>query len=92
VLVNLLSNALKYSPREAPVTVWGVTDRGSGISSEDLPHIFDRFYRAEKTSQTEGLGLGLAITRMLVRAHGGKIEVESRVGEGSTFTVWLPAG
>ena len=100
ILVNLLSNALKYSPggtevrvgaeREAQqVRIW-VQDRGMGILPEDLPHIFERFYRAKGARKTEGLGLGLYITRMLVEAHGGRIWVESETGKGSTFSFTLP--
>ncbi len=100
ILVNLLSNALKYSPggtevrvgaeREAQqVRIW-VQDRGMGILPEDLPHIFERFYRAKGVRKTEGLGLGLYITRMLVEAHGGRIWVESETGKGSTFSFTLP--
>ncbi|NEB37145.1 HAMP domain-containing histidine kinase [Streptomyces sp. SID14515] len=71
-----------------------VTDTGSGIPAEDLPHVFDRFWRAEKSRsrRTGGSGLGLAIVRKLVEAHGGTVEVTSTEGEGSTFTLRLPAG
>ncbi|HEY3445157.1 MAG TPA: ATP-binding protein [Myxococcales bacterium] len=100
ILVNLVSNALKYSEPDAPVVVEcrperrgvevAVIDRGVGIDAGELPHIFERYYRATRTKGTEGLGLGLSITRMLVAAHGGRIKVESTPGLGSTFTVWLP--
>lgn len=111
IMMNLLSNALKYSSLEAPVTisarregdevVISVTDRGSGIAPEDLPNIFARFYRARGARHTEGIGLGLYITRLLVEAHavpsadgkgtvGGRIWVESRPGVGSTFSFTLP--
>ncbi len=100
ILVNLLSNALKYSPegtevrvgaerRDRQVRIW-VQDRGIGIPTEDRPHLFERFYRAKGARQAEGLGLGLYITRMLVEAHGGRIWVESDVGKGSTFSFTLP--
>jgi signal transduction histidine kinase len=70
-----------------------VTDTGSGIAPEDLPYVFDRFYRADKSRQRTGSesGLGLAIAKSLVEAHGGSISVESRLGEGTTFTVALPS-
>jgi signal transduction histidine kinase len=101
ILVNLVSNALKYSPPQGEVTVrveraeggavLAVSDRGVGIAPEDLPHVFDRFFRARGARQPEGLGLGLYITRLLVYAHGGRIEVASQLGCGSTFEVFLPA-
>jgi PAS domain S-box-containing protein len=100
VVVNLLTNALKYSPPGSEVLVEAgpagdrvsvdVTDRGDGIGQEDLPRIFDRFYRARSARVTEGLGLGLYIARMLVEAHGGTIHAESTVGAGSRFHVVLP--
>jgi polar amino acid transport system substrate-binding protein len=69
--------------------VWvAFADTGQGIAPEALPHVFDPFY----TTKVEGLGLGLYITRSIVEEHGGRIEVESLLGEGTTFTVWLPAG
>ena len=98
IVVNLLSNALKYSAPGTPVTismvlrdgevVTSVEDRGSGIQPQDLPHIFERYYRP-RTSQG-GVGLGLYITKQLVQAHGGRIWVESVPGEGSTFSFGLP--
>jgi len=102
ILVNLLSNALKYSDPGTPVTVrlalgdgWVITsiiDRGRGIAPEDLPHMFERYYRtaAAREQRREGLGLGLYITRMLVEAHGGHIWVQSELGKGSTFSFSLP--
>ena len=100
VLDNLLSNAIKYSPEGGEIVISAetadkdarlcVTDRGQGISAETLPHLFERFYRADNAGSTPGLGLGLYITRMLVEAHGGRIWAESTVGEGSTFIVTLP--
>ncbi len=98
ILTNLLTNALKYSTGRVLVRVaatdgWvkvSVIDCGQGIPPEELPHLFDRFYRAKGTRRTEGLGLGLYITRMLVEAHGGRIWVESEPGQGSTFSFTLP--
>lgn len=98
VVMNLLSNALKYSSasvllRVARVRdniVFSVQDSGPGIPTGDLPRIFDRFFRAGGNRTHEGIGLGLFIVRLLVEAHGGKIWVESRVGEGSTFFFTLP--
>ena len=101
ILVNLLTNALKYSPSQGEITLElasdpdgvaiVVTDRGIGIAPEDVPHVFERFFRARGARQPEGLGLGLYITRLLVHAHGGRIEVASQLGQGSTFRVVLPA-
>ncbi|MFN8525731.1 MAG: PAS domain S-box protein [Chloroflexota bacterium] len=101
VLANLLSNAIKYSPEGGEVLVrverqglWAtveVVDQGVGIAAELLPWIFDRFYRVTTTERTvKGLGLGLFITRSLVEAHGGTINVWSEPGVGSTFRVTLP--
>ena len=100
ICINLLSNALKYSTPGTPVLVRGrahehvvmvsVTDQGPGIAPQDVPRLFERFYRAQDTSKTEGLGLGLYITRLLIEAHGGHIWAESEVGVGSTFYFTLP--
>ncbi|MGE5704049.1 MAG: ATP-binding protein [Clostridia bacterium] len=100
LLVILLDNALTYSNEaidlviaEQPLQVsMSVTDRGVGIPPEDVPHIFERFYRVDKarTRETGGTGLGLSIAKRLVDAHGGRIEVVSEVGRGTTFTVILP--
>ncbi|ACB75123.1 sensor histidine kinase [Opitutus terrae] len=102
VVTNLVGNAIHHSSREARVrieltatassAVLVVADNGEGISPADLPHIFDRFYRADKSRrQTEGrTGLGLAISKAIVEAHGGRIEATSELGRGSTFVVRLP--
>jgi signal transduction histidine kinase len=99
---NLAHNAVRYSPdgRVVSVTVAApdgqavvsVTDQGCGIAPQDLPHIFERFYRADeaRTRETGGTGLGLAIADQIVRSHGGRIEVVSTPDEGSTFVVRLP--
>ncbi len=101
VFANLLTNALKYSPENSEIVMSvsqvgenaqaTVADHGVGIPPEALPHLFDRFFRAEGAAhQAQGLGLGLYITRRIVEAHGGAISVESEPGRGSTFTVALP--
>lgn len=100
ILTNLLSNALKYSGADAEVRLdaanadrlitVSVTDAGVGIPEEEIPHLFDRYYRATGTRRAEGLGLGLYIARELVVAHGGTIWVESEPGKGSTFSFTLP--
>ena len=100
VLTNLLDNALKFTPEHGRVTLgaasvgesvhlW-VEDSGPGISADDLPHIFERFYRGH--SSARGSGLGLAIAQSISAAHGGQVMVESQPGHGSRFTVALPAG
>ena len=102
LLLNLLDNAIKYTPSGGRVTAgWStdgtrvelwVRDTGAGIAPEHLPHIFDRFYRADKArSRAEGgVGLGLSICRWIAEAHGGSISAESAPGQGATFTVRLP--
>jgi len=102
VLRNLLENALTHTPSGGEIAVaahdegqWvrvSVRDTGSGIAAEDLPYVFERFYRADKSRSraTGGAGLGLAIARQLVEAHGGRIEVESAIGQGTQFTFTLP--
>jgi PAS domain S-box-containing protein len=103
ILANLLSNAVKYSPEGGAVDVQirrldeevvvAVQDHGVGIPAHALPHLFDRFYRVKSTARsTEGLGLGLYITSLLVGAHGGRIWVESAPGEGTTIKFSLPYG
>ncbi|MEV0282507.1 ATP-binding protein [Kribbella sp. NPDC050820] len=103
-LGNLVSNAIRFTPSGGHVVVGvrrvddgyhlTVTDSGTGIADEHLPHLFDRFYRAEQSRSrtTGGSGLGLAITKHLAEAHDGRITVTSRVGSGSTFTIRIPAG
>jgi signal transduction histidine kinase len=67
-----------------------VSDTGIGISNDQLPHVFDRFYRADEARSTEGSGLGLAIARQIVEDHGGSMRARSILGEGSTFTIRIP--
>lgn len=100
IFLNLLTNALKYSPPDTEVLIRAekvdrevmvsVSDQGVGISPEDLPHIFERFYQPRGGRKAGGLGLGLYITKMLVEAHGGRIWVHSELGKGSTFYFTLP--
>lgn len=102
-LVNLLDNAVKYTEPGGTVTVKGkrdgteihliVSDTGCGISEEHIPRIFDRFYRADKARSREmgGTGLGLSIVKHVAQAHGGRVEVDSSPGHGSTFRIILPA-
>jgi signal transduction histidine kinase len=100
VLANLLHNACKFTPAGGTVRVRAVTvatsvqisvsDTGPGIPREDLPRVFDRFWHDRRTSKIRSTGLGLAIARGIVEAHGGRIWVESTPGQGSTFTFTLP--
>ncbi len=104
VFVNLIGNAISYTPKGGEVIISVgkmedqarllVSDNGPGIAPEDLPHIFERFYRGEKSrtrsKDGKGFGLGLSIAYWIVRNHGGRIEVDSTLGQGTTFCVWLP--
>jgi len=97
---NLLDNALKYTPQGGRVTasvegepdqvVLSVNDTGPGISDHDLPHVFDRFFRGDRSRSLPGTGLGLNLTLAIARAHGGDVRVTSVLGQGSTFTMTLP--
>ncbi|MCC6955982.1 MAG: PAS domain-containing sensor histidine kinase, partial [Anaerolineales bacterium] len=101
LITNLITNAIRYAP-QGEVQVFttgadericlGVRDTGIGIDPQDLPHIFDRFYRGRNVRQTEmhGTGLGLSIVKEIVDFHGGEIEVQSEPGKGSCLRVWLP--
>jgi two-component system OmpR family sensor kinase len=103
LFLNLVANAVQYTPSGGRVTLslrlvgeWthiSVTDTGPGIPAEELPHLFDRFYRVDRSrarkAQT-GAGLGLSIAYWIAHNHGGRIEVASEVGKGTTFSVWLP--
>lgn len=102
ILTNIVNNALKYTHEKGEVTIstfeegrmagFRVSDKGMGISSQDLPHIFERFYRGDKSRarKTGGVGIGLSIVKALVEAHKGKITVKSELEKGSTFTVLFP--
>ena len=102
VLVNLISNAVKYTPDGGEIlitlsdaedsVVFNISDNGAGIPEEEIPYIFERFYRADKSRNrnTGGSGIGLAIVKSIVMAHGGTVNVESRVNKGSNFIVTLP--
>ena len=100
MISNLLDNAIKYTPSGGSVTVFmnenntqvvvSVKDTGCGISSNDLPHIFERFYRCDQSRSQSGIGLGLSLARAIARAHGGDITADSLPNQGSTFTITLP--
>jgi signal transduction histidine kinase len=101
MIANLLDNAIKYTPPGGRVNMSihaasdrrikaEVIDTGIGISAEDLPHIFDRFYRCDPSRSQTGTGLGLSFARTVARAHGGDITVASKPDLGSTFSVILP--
>ncbi|MEK7565465.1 MAG: ATP-binding protein, partial [Patescibacteria group bacterium] len=99
-LLNILDNAIKYTPEKGTITLSlkkknsqvliEISDTGSGIAKEDLPHIFERFYRGGKTGKTFGSGLGLAIAQAAITSHHGEIKVTSKLGHGTTFTIILP--
>jgi two-component system phosphate regulon sensor histidine kinase PhoR len=103
-VVNLIDNAIKYSPESSEIRVLcyrdeqenvsiRVMDRGCGIPPEDLPRIFERFYRVDKARSRKlgGTGLGLSIVKHIAQAHGGRVDVQSQLGSGSTFTIRIPA-
>lgn len=99
-ILNILDNAIKFTPNSGSVSLSlslrenmaliHIKDTGTGIKKSDLPHIFDRFYRGSKTEKTLGSGLGLAIAQSIIKAHHGKIEVESKIRQGTTFSISLP--
>ena len=102
VCYNIIENASKYTPdggsitvrlrREGRDAVLDIADTGVGIPPEDVPHVFDRFYRVDKarSRDTGGTGLGLSIVQQIVRLHAGSVTVQSELGKGTTFTVQLP--
>jgi two-component system OmpR family sensor kinase len=100
VVTNLLTNAIEYNQdggevkvetcRDGDMAILTVSDTGRGISAEDMPRVFERFYRADKSRSSSNAGLGLAITRAIVAAHGGTIDVASKQNAGAVFTVRLP--
>jgi len=101
VLANLVHNAVKFTPSGGTVRLWAadagdgvafsVSDTGAGIDAADLGRVFERFYKADRARAGEGLGLGLAIAKHLVQAHGGRIEATSAgAGRGATFRFILP--
>ncbi len=101
VVANIVDNALKHTPPQGKVVIATrlfdskalieVRDTGKGISEKDLPHIFDRFYRGEKSRSSPGNGLGLSLARSMMRAHGGEISVSTAEGAGSTFSIIFPS-
>ena len=100
VLLNLIHNAIKFTPAGGTITISGwiegdslavsVKDTGVGITEDEVPRIFERFYKTDKARRSDGTGLGLAIAKHIVQAHGGMIGVASKIGEGAMFTFTLP--
>ena len=100
VITDLLSNALKFTPsggrvtigtrQQGPDAVLDVTDTGPGIPADELPRVFDRFWRGRQAAQTSGSGIGLSVAADLARAHGGQLTAASQPGHGTTMTLTLP--
>jgi signal transduction histidine kinase len=99
-LLNVLDNAIKHSTPNSQILITGykqakqavvtIRDQGQGIKESDLPHIFEQFYTADRSRQGRGVGLGLAIAKRIIEAHGGSITATSQFGEGASFTISLP--
>ncbi|MDE6708580.1 MAG: ATP-binding protein [Oscillospiraceae bacterium] len=99
-LFNILDNAVKYSPENSKIQITvksfemfvsiEVSDSGIGISEEELPRIFRRFYRGQNVREQNGVGIGLYLSRQIVEEQGGYIQVESKIGKGSVFKLFLP--
>ena len=101
-VTNIVDNAIKYTPSSGNIDIRGfrdkdveminvsITDSGIGIDTEDLPKIFNRFFRCDQSRATGGFGLGLSLARAIAHVHGGEIDVESSLGNGSVFTFCLP--
>ena len=102
MITNLLTNALKFTPAggrvtvqagpDGPAAILQVTDTGAGIPADELPRIFDRFWRGRDAAHVSGSGIGLAVAAELTRAHGGRLEARSEPGHGAQFTLTLPRG
>jgi two-component system, OmpR family, sensor histidine kinase BaeS len=103
ILSNILNNALKYTPEGKNVTLsvqtdkegyvgFKIQDEGSGMAEDDIPHIFERFYRGDKSRdrKTGGVGIGLSIVKALMDAHKGLIKVKSKLNKGTSITLWFP--
>jgi two-component system, OmpR family, sensor histidine kinase BaeS len=103
ILTNILNNALKYTPEDKNVTIsilseqddyigFMIKDEGSGMAEDDIPHIFERFYRGDKSRdrKTGGVGIGLSIVKALMDAHQGRIKVKSKINKGTTVCLWFP--
>ena len=100
LIIILVDNALKYSPKDSPITIklarsgkrvmFAITNQGSGIPAEDLPHIFDRFYRADTSRTRGGTGLGLSLAKKIIELQHGELTVSSAAGQDTTFRFYLP--
>ena len=100
VLGNLLDNAIKYTPPEGQISlearhrrvkvIISIKDTGMGISQNDFPRIWDRFYRGDQNPSQKGMGLGLSQVKAILRAHNGRIDVVTEPGKGSAFSIYLP--